>query len=110
MPTTNSFSLEGNVVDVIAGKIFAGEIRVQDGKIAAIIEKPIQNSCFIMPGLVDAHVHIESSMLLPSEFARLAVAHGTVASVSDPHEIGNVLGVDGVKFMIANGAKVPFKF
>jgi len=49
-------------------------------------------------------------MLIPSEFARLAVVHGTVATVSDPHEIGNVLGIEGVKFMIENGKKVPFKF
>ena len=63
-----------------------------------------------MPGFVDAHVHIESSMLIPSEFARLAVVHGTVATVSDPHEIANVLGIDGVDFMINNGLQVPFKF
>src|SRR5688572_29144560 len=63
-----------------------------------------------MPGFVDAHVHIESSMLVPSEFARMAVVHGTVAAVSDPHEIANVLGVAGVDYMIDNGRKVPFKF
>ncbi len=65
---------------------------------------------YILPGFVDAHIHIESSMLVPSEFARLAVTHGTVATVSDPHEIANVLGVQGVEFMIENGKKVPFKF
>lgn len=64
---------------------------------------------YVTPGFVDAHVHIESSMLIPSEFARLAVVHGTVATVSDPHEIANVCGVDGVKFMIDNGKSVPFK-
>jgi adenine deaminase len=63
-----------------------------------------------VPGFVDAHVHVESSMLIPSEFARLAVTHGTVATVSDPHEIANVLGVEGVEFMIANGKQTPFHF
>ncbi len=65
---------------------------------------------YILPGLIDAHVHVESSMLVPSEFARLAVRHGTVATVSDPHEIGNVLGIEGVRYMIENGAQVPFHF
>ncbi len=65
---------------------------------------------FILPGLIDAHVHIESSMLVPSEFARLAVVHGTVATVSDPHEIANVLGIAGVDYMVENGKTVPFKF
>jgi len=63
-----------------------------------------------MPGFVDAHVHIESSMMVPSEFARLAVLHGTVATVSDPHEIANVCGMEGIRFMINNGDRVPFKF
>ena len=62
------------------------------------------------PAFIDAHVHIESSMLVPSEFARLAVTHGTVATVSDPHEIANVMGIEGVKYMIENGKTVPFKF
>ncbi|MDQ6608352.1 MAG: adenine deaminase [Bacteroidota bacterium] len=65
---------------------------------------------FILPGFIDAHIHIESSMLIPSEFARLAVVHGTVATVSDPHEIANVCGIEGVEFMIEDGRKVPFKF
>ena len=65
---------------------------------------------YALPGFVDAHVHVESSLLAPSEFARLALAHGTVATVSDPHEIGNVLGVAGVQYMLDNAAQVPFKF
>ena len=65
---------------------------------------------YLLPGFIDAHVHIESSMLVPSEFARAAVVHGTVATVSDPHEIGNVLGVAGVRYMLENAAQVPFKF
>src|SRR5690606_16025541 len=73
-------------------------------------EKDNNKNHYILPGFVDAHIHIESSMLVPSEFARLAVTHGTVATVSDPHEIANVLGVEGVEFMIENGNKVSFKF
>jgi adenine deaminase len=70
---------------------------------------PLTNQ-YILPGFIDAHIHIESSMLIPSEFARLATPHGTVATVSDPHEIGNVLGIEGVRYMIRNGKQVPFHF
>ncbi|PCH68990.1 MAG: adenine deaminase [Bacteroidetes bacterium] len=106
----NSFKVSGNIVDVINQRIFQGTIHVESGSINAVVEEDVSENHFIMPGFVDAHVHIESSMLIPSEFARLAVVHGTVATISDPHEIGNVLGVDGVKYMIDNGKKVPFKF
>ncbi|MEI7896429.1 MAG: adenine deaminase [bacterium] len=105
-----SFEIQGNVVDVVSKRIFRGTVVVRDGKIEAVREEPVTGEVFILPGFIDAHIHVESSMLIPSEFARLAVVHGTVASVSDPHEIANVLGVPGVKFMIANGKKVPFKF
>jgi adenine deaminase len=105
-----TFDIQGNIVDVVARRIFRGTVVVREGKIEAIREEQVAAEGFIMPGLIDSHIHIESSMLIPSEFARLAVIHGTVGSVSDPHEIANVLGVEGVKFMIANGKKVPFKF
>jgi len=105
-----NFEISGNVVDVVSGKIFPGIVKVENGKIASITETKNADNNFILPGLIDAHIHIESSMLIPSEFARLAVIHGTVATVSDPHEIANVLGIDGVKYMIRNGKKVPFKF
>ena len=103
-------SIKGNLVDIPARRMYAAEVVIEDGRIARISElsEPVQG--FILPGFVDAHVHVESSMLIPSEFARLAVTHGTVATVSDPHEIGNVLGVEGVEFMIANGKKTPFHF
>jgi adenine deaminase len=105
------FEIQGNIVDVVAKTIFQGTVSVRNGRIEAVRrEQATTNGIFILPGLIDAHIHIESSMLIPSEFARLAVIHGTVGSVSDPHEIANVLGVPGVKFMIANGEKVPFKF
>jgi len=106
----NRLTRQGNIVDVVAGRIFPGTITIEDGKILSIKEEPVSETKYILPGLVDAHIHVESSMLIPSEFARLAVVHGTVATVSDPHEIANVLGIPGIKFMIANGSKVPFKF
>jgi adenine deaminase len=104
------FEIQGNIVDVVTKSIFEGTVVVSDGKIVSIRKEHVKAKGYILPGLIDAHIHVESSMLIPSEFARLAVVHGTVASVSDPHEIANVLGVPGVKFMIANGNKVPFKF
>lgn len=106
----NSFTIGGQIVDLVNSRIFSGVVVVEDGKITKIEEQPVGNTQYIMPGFVDAHVHIESSMLVPSEFARLAVCHGTVATVSDPHEIANVLGKKGVQYMIDNGKKVPFKF
>lgn len=106
-----SFEIEGKIVDIHNERIFPGRISVKNGHIEKIeeIEDSI-NLHYIMPGFIDAHVHIESSMLVPSEFARLAVVHGTVATVSDPHEIANVCGIEGIRFMIDNGSKVPFKF
>ncbi|TMI91933.1 MAG: adenine deaminase [Bacteroidetes bacterium] len=128
-------TITGKLVDIHQKKIYAAEISVENGKIKSIKENPtgippIENSvsstgeagaavppplgelegAYILPGFIDAHVHIESSMLVPSEFARLAVIHGTVATVSDPHEIANVCGIEGVEFMIRNGKTVPFKF
>ncbi len=102
--------LQGHIVDIQNKRIFKGEITFKDGKIVSIQEKEHNVNHYILPGFVDAHIHVESSMLVPSEFARLAVTHGTVATVSDPHEIANVLGVKGVEFMINNGKRVPFKF
>ncbi|MBN2175505.1 MAG: adenine deaminase [Bacteroidales bacterium] len=105
-----NFSLSGKIVDVINNRIFEGEVFVEEGKIKRIAEKKNIENRFLVPGLVDAHIHIESSMLVPSEFAKIAVTHGTVATVSDPHEIANVLGMEGINFMIENGKSVPFKF
>ncbi|MCL4147533.1 UNVERIFIED_CONTAM: hypothetical protein GTU68_023317 [Idotea baltica] len=102
--------LQGQIVDIQNRRIYKGEILIENGKIKSIIEKDHSINHFILPGFVDAHIHIESSMLVPSEFAKIAVKHGTVSTVSDPHEIANVLGVKGVEFMIENGKKVPFKF
>ena len=106
----NSFSLSGQIVDLVQSRIFPGTITVNEGKIAEIKEIPAAEKRFIMPGFVDAHIHIESSMVPPSEFARMAVCHGTVATVSDPHEIANVMGVEGIDYMINSGKRGHFKF
>ncbi len=102
--------VSGHIIDIENKRIYKGEVEVEQGEIKRIVEKEDVEDQYLLPGLIDSHVHIESSMLVPSEFARMAVVHGTVATVSDPHEIGNVLGVEGVHYMIANGRKVPFKF
>ena len=103
-------NVKGNIVDILNKRIFKGEVCVENGQISAIREVNHEVENYILPGFVDAHIHIESSMVVPSEFAKIAVLHGTVATVSDPHEIANVLGVQGVYFMIENGKKVSLKF
>lgn len=104
------YRVRGHVVDILGRRTYPGEVWVVEGRIHAIeaCEGPVEG--YILPGFIDAHVHVESSMLIPSEFARLAVLHGTVATISDPHEIANVLGVEGVEYMVANGKQVPFHF
>jgi len=108
----SNFKVEGNIINITKRNIFFGEVAVEDGKIKSIskISEQKEGAHFISPGFIDSHVHIESSMLIPSEFARLAVVHGTVSTISDPHEIANVCGMEGVEFMIENGNTVPFKF
>jgi adenine deaminase len=109
----SSFTVTGKLVDVWKKAIYPAEIKVENGRISSITpigEEGLTVGTFLLPGFVDSHVHIESSMLIPSEFARLAVVHGSVGTVSDPHEIANVCGMEGVAFMIDNGKQVPFKF
>ena len=115
MDGEGSFTVAGNIVNILQKEIFWGEVVVEAGKIKSINRLPANEVLsaahgFILPGFIDAHVHIESSMLIPSEFAKLAVVHGTVGTVSDPHEIANVCGMEGVEFMIENGKTVPFHF
>ncbi len=106
-----SFTISGNIVDIVQRRIYPGTLKIKDATIVHIQYEPSAlYDHYIIPGFVDAHVHVESSMLVPTEFARIAVAHGTVATVSDPHEIGNVLGVEGVRYMLQNGSFVPFHF
>jgi adenine deaminase len=104
------FNIEGQIVDIEGKRTYPGRVIIKAGRIHAIEPLDAAPERFILPGFVDAHIHIESSLLVPSEFARLAVPFGTVATVSDPHEIGNVLGIDGVKYMIEDGEQVNFKF
>jgi adenine deaminase len=110
---TNMTVITGQVADIFNRRIYPGSIVVENGKIVAVTELPDGTAIpghFIIPGFTDAHVHIESSMLVPAEFAKLAVVHGTVSTISDPHEIANVCGLAGIEFMIENGNTVPFKF
>ncbi len=102
--------IEANLADVPGQRIFPARVEIESGRIKSITRIPGPCATYVLPGFVDAHVHVESSMLVPSEFARAAVIHGTVASVSDPHEIGNVLGTKGVEYMLENAKRVPFKF
>ncbi|HVU56076.1 MAG TPA: adenine deaminase [Puia sp.] len=102
--------ITGQLVDIFAQKIYSAEIAMEEGRIRSITPVSDAPNQYILPGFIDAHVHIESSLLIPSEFARLAVVHGTIGTVSDPHEIANVCGMDGVEFMIRNGRTVPFYF
>lgn len=107
---TAPFTVTGNLVDVVSGTIAPASVHVRDGTIAEIIPEARKQSRYITPGLVDSHVHIESSMLAPAEFGRVALTHGTVAAVCDPHEIANVLGMAGIEYMIANARTSPFRF
>jgi adenine deaminase len=107
------FTITAQYVDIYLQEIYPVTLIVENGLIKSIEKVSVKEASqlpFLSPGFVDAHVHIESSMLIPSEFARLAVVHGTVGTVSDPHEIANVCGLAGVGFMIENGKSVPFKF
>lgn len=102
-------NIAGKIIDVHKRRIYPGIVSISAGKIESVTETENSPDRYIMPGLADAHVHIESSMLVPSHFAVAAVRHGTVAVVTDPHEIANVLGKDGVKFMLDNAESVPVK-
>ena len=102
--------LRGQIIDIPHERIFPGVIDIADGKIVSVREDPsVTDPGYLCPGFIDAHVHIESSMLTPPEFARIAVIHGTVGTVSDPHEIANVLGIEGVRYMQKLAAQTPFK-
>jgi adenine deaminase len=113
MDVKGSFAVAGNILNILEEKVFWGEVVVKAGKIKAVTtlsDGAVEGKPYILPGFTDAHVHIESSMVVPSEFAKMAVVHGTVSTISDPHEIANVCGMKGVEFMIENGKTVPFKF
>ena len=103
-------TIQGKYVDILNKRIYPATVLIQKGIIVSITECATAPNQFILPGFIDSHVHIESSMLVPSSFARLAVVHGTIGAISDPHEIANVCGLEGVQYMIDNGKKVPFHF
>ena len=106
----SKFSVSGNLIDIFQQNIFPATVWIEEGRIAKIQQETNNKyDQYILPGFVDAHIHIESSLLVPTEFARLATVQGTVASVSDPHEIANVLGIQGIRFMIANAKQTPFE-
>mgnify|MGYP000896204611 CR=1 FL=1 len=106
----SEFIVKANLVDLILKEIYPAEVTIVENKIVSIKKTNETYSTYILPGFIDAHVHVESSMLVPSEFARVAVKHGTIGTISDPHEIANVLGIEGVDFMINNAKQVPFHF
>lgn len=109
----NKMQITARLVDIKNKSIYPARISFADGRIMSVEKVTVSEEAalpYIMPGFVDAHVHVESSMLVPAEFARLAVVHGTVGTVNDPHEIANVCGLAGVEYMIENGKTVPFKF
>jgi len=102
--------IKANYIDIKNRSIFPAQVEIEDGKVVSILKIDERLSTYILPGFIDAHIHIESSMLIPSEFARLATRHGTIATVSDPHEIANVLGKKGIEFMLLNAQQVDFHF
>ncbi len=106
----SSFNISGKLIDLFKRRIYPAEVTVTNGIIASINETETAGDQYLLPGFVDAHIHIESSMLVPTAFAQMAVVHGTVATVSDPHEIANVNGLEGVHYMLNNSKLSPFKF
>lgn len=102
--------VSGIILDVWNRRQFKGKMTIENGRIISVAEDSSAPDIYILPGFIDAHIHIESSMVTPYEFAKVAVSHGTVATVSDPHEIANVCGTEGVLFMLDNARNAGMKF
>lgn len=101
--------IKGNLLDVFTGDIYPAEVEVQDGIIKCVTPLKEEFDQYILPGFIDAHIHIESSLLCPSRFAEAVVPHGTTAIVADPHEIANVMGLDGIEYMLGDSDSVPLR-
>ena len=105
---------QGHILDVVRREVFDGEVMVENERIKQVKRCMLPDNGkawpYLMPGFIDSHVHIESSMMSPCEFAHVASSHGTIGVVADPHEIGNVLGVEGVDYMIQSGREATFNF
>ena len=103
-------SVVGNIYDIGSGKFVKGEIKIMGDRIIDIL--PTSKSCsnYIIPGFIDSHIHIESSLLFPAAFSQIAITHGTVAAIADPHEIANVLGSEGIRLMKVNADQADLKF
>ena len=110
IPVKESKTIKGVLVNPIKKEKYGAEMLVEDGRIISVTRRDDITAPFILPGFIDAHVHIESSMLTPARFAEMAVRHGTVGVVTDPHEVANVAGIPGIDFMRENGKKVPLEF
>ena len=102
--------IKGNILNVFTDEIYPGEIKIEHGIIESIKEVNADFNDIIVPGFIDAHIHIESSMLTPSRFAEIALRHGTTSVIADPHEIANVMGMDGIDYMIDDAKKTPLKY
>ena len=104
------------ILDVLTDSVYPARLTIEDGIFKHIVpisvteETKIDVEGLLLPGFIDSHIHIESSMMTPAQFAKVAVRHGTTAVVCDPHEIANVCGIDGIEFMIENASTVPFNF
>lgn len=103
-------NVQGNIVDIVNRKIYPGILTISKGKITKIQKTDETFDNYLIPGFIDSHIHIESSMLPPIEFGRIAVSHGTISVVCDPHEIANVNGLEGINYMIENSKQSPLKF
>lgn len=102
--------LSGRLIDIANREIYPATVTIEGKRIAEISRDHNDSRRYILPGLTDSHVHVESSMLTPAEFAAVVVRHGQVAAVADAHEIANVMGTEGIRYMMENGNRVPFKF
>lgn len=104
-----SLLIKANYIDILNKEIYPSHITIENGIVSNIERTNDHLKDYVLPGFIDSHIHIESSLLIPSHFAHLVVQHGTVSTISDPHEIANVNGMDGIDFMMKNSKRINFK-